>query len=109
MLRIWDPFCAPKSGEVGFLSGKVGLDFFIFLRAGVAQKGSRMRTGGGMGYDEESACAGGGVGADSGVWGWGGCTRGSGWSVESRNCRSGMSACGAGHEGEVLRPEKGSN
>jgi hypothetical protein len=40
VLRVWDHFCAPKSGDVGFLLGKVGLDFFIFGWRGVARKGS---------------------------------------------------------------------
>jgi len=37
VLRFWDLFCAPKTWEVGFSSGIVGLDFFIFCRRGVAQ------------------------------------------------------------------------
>jgi hypothetical protein len=45
VLRFWDPFRAPKSGDVGFSSGKVGLVFFIFPWWGVARKGSWMCVG----------------------------------------------------------------
>ena len=30
VVRGWDHFCAPETREVGFYSGIVGLDFFIF-------------------------------------------------------------------------------
>ena len=34
VLRFGDLFCAPQTWEVGFSSGIVGLDFFIFCRRG---------------------------------------------------------------------------
>jgi hypothetical protein len=46
VVLVWDPFCASNRGNEGFSSGKVGFDFFIFWRWGVARKWSWMRIGG---------------------------------------------------------------